>query len=75
MSINVTRSSMPDFEEYCEEIRSLWDSHWLTNMGEKHIAFEEKLREYLGVDFLNLFTNGHLALEELIASFHFPKGG
>ena len=36
--INVTRSSMPPFEEYCEEIRGLWDSRWLTNMGEKHQA-------------------------------------
>ncbi len=75
MSINVTRSSMPDFDEYCREIRGLWDSHWLTNMGEKHIEFEAGLRKYLGVDFLNLFTNGHLALEEVIASFGFPKGG
>ena len=32
-TINVTRSSMPEFEEYCEEIRDLWDSHFLTNMG------------------------------------------
>ena len=35
MRINVTRSSMPDFEEFCQEIRPLWDSHWLTNNGEK----------------------------------------
>ena len=35
-NIQVTRSSMPDFEQYCEEIRKLWDSHWLTNMGEEH---------------------------------------
>ena len=34
--INVTRSSIPEFEEYCNEIRGIWDSHWLTNMGEKH---------------------------------------
>ena len=34
--INVTRSSMPDFEEYIEEIRDLWESRWLTNMGAKH---------------------------------------
>ena len=33
--ILVTRSSMPDFEEYINEIRGLWDSHWLTNMGGK----------------------------------------
>ena len=32
-NILVTRSSMPSFEEYCEEIKDIWDSHWLTNMG------------------------------------------
>ena len=34
--INVTRSSIPEYEEYCAEILSIWDSHWLTNIGEKH---------------------------------------
>ena len=33
--INVTKSSMPSYEEYCEEIKDLWESHWLTNMGAK----------------------------------------
>jgi len=31
--ILVTRSSMPNFEEYADEIKELWDTHWLTNMG------------------------------------------
>ena len=68
MRINVTRSSMPSFEEYCEEIRSLWDSHWLTNNGEKHIALRSALCNYLQSAEVELFTNGHLALEALIAS-------
>ena len=67
--INVTRSSMPPFEEYCEEIRGLWDSRWLTNMGEKHLALEQALRDYLGCEYLALHTNGHLALENLIEAF------
>ena len=67
--INVTRSSMPDFAEYCEEIRELWDSHWLTNMGVKHITLEAQLRELLGCEYLTLFTNGHLALENVIEAF------
>ena len=67
--INVTRSSMPAFEEYCEEIRELWDSHWLTNMGVKHKALEAALRERLGCEYLTLFTNGHLALENVIEAF------
>lgn len=61
--ILVTRSSMPPFEEYMKEISSLWDSHWLTNMGEKHQEFEEKLKKYLEVPLLSLFSNGHMALE------------
>ena len=69
MSINVTRSSMPPFEEYCDEIRGLWDSRWLTNMGVKHRELEENLQQYLGCDRLTLFTNGHLALENVIEAF------
>ena len=67
--INVTRSSMPPFEEYCEEIRGLWDSRWLTNMGKKHQELERALGDYLGCEFLALHTNGHLALENLLEAF------
>lgn len=61
--ILVTRSSMPDFDEYIEEIRPLWESHFLTNMGVKHRELERQLIEYLGVDDIALFVNGHSALE------------
>lgn len=65
-TINVTRSSMPEFEEYCEEIRDIWDSHWLTNMGTKHHELQAGLEKYLDAEHVTLFTNGHLALENLI---------
>lgn len=68
MKINVTRSSMPKYEEYCEEIKDLWDNRWLTNMGAKHNELQDKLCTYLSVDNVSLFTNGHLALEAVIAS-------
>ena len=67
--INVTRSSIPEYEEYCAEIRSIWDSHWLTNMGEKHQQLEQGLKDYLGCNELALFVNGHLALEMAIEAF------
>lgn len=70
MSIQVTRSSMPEFEEYVEEIKELWDTHWLTNMGAKHKALEAQLLEYLRVSNITLFTNGHLALECIIAALN-----
>ena len=74
MVVNVTRSSMPLFEEYCEEIKDLWDSHWLTNMGAKHKLFQRQLEEYLGIPHVSLYANGHLALENIIAAMNFTLG-
>ena len=45
MGILVTRSSMPSYEEYCEEIKELWDSHWLTNMGVKHKKLQDEKQQ------------------------------
>ncbi len=72
--IMVTRSSMPDFEEYCNEIRELWDSRWLTNNGTKHRLFERQLKNYLHTPNVTLFANGHLALETVIEAMDFPPG-
>ena len=69
MATLVTRTSMPPFEEYVDEIKDLWDSHWVTNMGSKHRRFEAALKSYLGCDYLTLFTNGHSALECAIEAF------
>ena len=74
-NILVTRSSMPSFEEYCEEIKDIWDSHWLTNMGVKHKELQKELENYLGIPHVILYTNGHLALENAIAALNLPKGG
>ena len=73
--INVTRSSMPSYEEYCEEIHDVWDNRWLTNVGTKHRQLQKQLELYLGVPHLELYTNGHLALENIIAAMEFPAGG
>ena len=59
----VTRSSLPPLEEYVEMLKPIWDSAWLTNMGSYHEEFKAQLRQYLGADNLELFVNGHLALE------------
>ena len=75
MRINVTRSSMPAFDEYAEEIRDLWDTRWLTNMGSKHEQLQRSLEEFLDVPHVILYTNGHLALENAIAAMNLPEGG
>lgn len=66
--INVTRSSMPSFEEYVEEIRPLWESRWLSNRGAESVKFEDQLKEYLDAPNVWLYANGHLALEGILQS-------
>ncbi|SMC40472.1 dTDP-4-amino-4,6-dideoxygalactose transaminase [Oscillospiraceae bacterium] len=62
-NIPVTRSSLPNIEEYMAEIKSIWENHWLTNMGPKHNELKDALLKYMQVDNMDLFTNGHMALE------------
>ena len=73
--INVTRSSMPPFEEFVEKIKVLWENRWLSNRGVLHKEFEELLKVKMNVPFPFLFANGHVALEVAIDALGLPKGG
>lgn len=68
--INVTRSSMPSYEEYIEKIKPLWDTRWLTNCGSLHNELEKELEEYLGVNNVILCNNGHMSLYNAIKSLN-----
>ncbi len=68
--IQIIEPSLPKIEEYLEEIKDLWDSHWLTNIGTKHKQLETELSHYLMVPNITLFANGHLALECVIAALN-----
>lgn len=61
--ILVARSSLPPLEEYTKMLEAIWDSAWLTNMGVYHEQFKKELKSYLKVCRLELFVNGHMALE------------
>ncbi len=61
--IYVTRPSMPELEDFMEEIRPIFERRVLTNMGPVYKKFQRMLMDYLEVPELSLFTNGHLALE------------
>ncbi|MBO4539613.1 MAG: DegT/DnrJ/EryC1/StrS family aminotransferase, partial [Clostridia bacterium] len=47
---------------YCEEIKSIWESVHLTNMGPIHNRLLGQVKDYLKVDNIEFFVNGHLAL-------------
>lgn len=71
--INVTRASMPNMEDYVEKIKSLWSSHWITNMGKYHNELEKQLVKFMGVSYVSLMVNGHMALEMAIQAMDFPE--
>lgn len=68
-NLYTTRPSMPPYEEYADQIKSIWDTAWLTNMGEQHNQLERAISEYLCVEKASLFVNGHMALEMALQAF------
>lgn len=66
--VQVTRAFLPPLEEYVEMLKPIWESAWLTNMGPYHEELKEKLKGYLEVPNLELFVNGHMALELALQS-------
>lgn len=73
-NILVTRSSMPELDEYIDAIKDIWDSHWMTNMGKKHQQLQKELITYMGVDNIDLLTNGHMAIELSLQALGLTKG-
>ena len=72
--ILVTQSSMPPLAEYVDIIKNIWETRWLTNMGKYHKEFQAQLKDYLKTDNIDLFTNGHMALELSIQAMNFQNG-
>ena len=60
--INVTSPLLPKLEEFKPLLEDIWKRKWITNQGYYHNLLEKSLSEYLGVEYLNLFTNGTLPL-------------
>lgn len=60
--ITVTSPLIPPLEELTPYLEDIWKRKWLTNNGHYHQELEKALCDYLGVEYLSLFTNGTLAL-------------
>lgn len=72
--IYVTSPLLPPFEEMQKELAQIWDSKWLTNMGEKHKLLEEKLKTELKVPHVSLFNNGTIALLTALKALNLSSG-
>lgn len=60
--IYVNQPSLPDLNDFLPYLEKIWQSKRLTNFGEFHQELELKLSEFLGVEYVSLFSNGTLAL-------------
>jgi len=60
--ITVTSPLLPPLDEFENLLKDIWDRKWLTNNGHYHQELEKALAEYLGVEYISLFTNGTLPL-------------
>lgn len=60
--IFITRPLLPDFNEFCDELRKIWDSRILTNQGPNHNSLEQSLKNHLKVDGLYIYNNATIAL-------------
>jgi dTDP-4-amino-4,6-dideoxygalactose transaminase len=60
--IYVTRPILPSLQDYMEELREIWQSGWLTNVGAKHVALEGALASFFENKNISLFNNGTIAM-------------
>ena len=72
--ILVTSPLLPDLQEFNLYLQQIWDSRWLTNNGSMHQKLEQTLAEYLGVEYISLFTNGTLPLITALQALGLTKG-
>lgn len=68
--ILVTQAYLPPKEEFQKYLDDIWQSHWLTNNGQLHEHLARELEEYLGVENVTLFVNGHSALDVAFKALH-----
>lgn len=73
-NITVTSPLLPPLEEFIPYLQEIWDSKWITNNGQFHQQLEQALAEYLGVEYISVFTNGTLPLITALQALGLTKG-
>lgn len=72
--ITVTSPLIPPLEEFIPYLQEIWDRKWITNNGHFHQELERALAEYLGVEYISLFTNGTLPLITALQALGIHQG-
>lgn len=72
--IFITQPLLPNINNVNEQIKEIWKSKRITNMGCKHNALEVKLKDVLKVSNVSLFNNGTIALLIALKALNLPYG-
>lgn len=71
--INVTKSYLPDLEEYTNYLKGIWERVHLTNDGPLLRELESQMKEFLGVKHLKFCTNGTIVLQMALKALDITK--
>jgi dTDP-4-amino-4,6-dideoxygalactose transaminase len=68
--LHVTKSYLPDLNEYVAYLEKIWSSNHLTNDGPLLLELEKKLAEFLEVEHLIFTGNGTIALQLALKAYN-----
>lgn len=71
--INVTKTYLPPLEEYITMLKRVWDNNWITNNGELLVELENKLKDFLGVEYLLVCSNGTIVLQLALKALNIKR--
>ncbi len=71
--INVTKSYLPDLEEYTAYLKGIWERVYLTNDGPLLRELEDQIKTYLGVRHLKYCANGTVVLQMALKALDITK--
>ena len=61
--INVTKTFLPNQDQYNAILKRAWDNSWITNRGELVLELEDKIKNRFGINNMIATTNGTLPLQ------------
>lgn len=71
--INVTKSYLPDLDEYTAYLKGIWERVHLTNDGPLLRELEEQMKAFLGVRHLKYCANGTVVLQMALKALNITK--
>jgi dTDP-4-amino-4,6-dideoxygalactose transaminase len=71
--IPVTKTFLPPIEEYNQWVKKVFDNQWLTNRGELVNLLEDRLKDYLNIDWITITNNGTVPIQMALKLL--AKGG